>query len=238
MDNLLQTLRFLEKWQSDVVAESQLIIACQDSMDEVPNNFKEYKQLNFNLGCMSISRITNFAIQEASCDKVVLMDGDRVPPPEYLGRTLDAAEKGLMITCKITHQLHAPVEDSEIESGAYEYTVDHRTTNNTLGMRPVWSGNVVFMKEDFLRAGQMDETYEGYGFEDHDISNTMESAGIKSVFEDEIELHLWHEKRTYGSDDQKQMFIDNGLYYCKKWDEEIPLWLKDEIRRHKGIGIL
>ena len=89
------------------------------------------------------------------------------------------------------------------------------------------------LKQDYLDVGSMDESYVGYGFEDHDMTRKLEQNHIQAIFRPEIELHLYHERLTYGSGDQKKMFLDNGLRYCRKWKLPIPDCLRTEINLYK-----
>ena len=84
----------------------------------------------------------------------------------------------------------------------------------------------------------MDESYKGYGWGDCDMTFATEAKGIKSIYkEGYTEIHLWHEAATYGSGDQKQMFIDNCLHFCKKWDQPVPRFMKEEIINHKKVKL-
>lgn len=236
LDNLNQTLRFLEKWHRSVISESQLVLVCQDSTDRIANGFERYDHFNLELDCMRLPRLTNFGVEKSLAEKIVLLDGDRIAPAGYYQRILDQLEKGKIFSIKTMHNLSRQNEDWEIERCKYDYFVDERG-HTTPGQRCMWSGNTAFMKTDFYRVGMMDEDYKGYGFEDQDMSLTMEKHGIEQILIDEEEIHLWHERKTYGVGDQKQLFIDNGLRFCKKWDIPLPDFLREEISNHKKAWI-
>jgi len=193
------------------------------------------------LDCMKLPVVTNFGVEKSLADKIVLLDGDRVAPAGYYQRVLKQVELGIQITCKNIQNLPRPTEDWEIERGKYDYIEEHRSEEKMPGRKCMWSGNTTFMKQDFYRAGRMDEAYRGYGFEDHDMTYTMEAAGVKSIYlPEEIELHLWHERQTYGVGDEatkKGMFIDNGLFFCKKWKQPLPEFLREDIANHRKAWI-
>lgn len=234
-ENLKQLLRFIEKWHKDIASQSQLVLICQDKSDPISNIFERYDHFNLDLDYMKLPQMTNFGVEKCVCEKIILLDGDRVLPRNYFENTLNLLTNGLQITCKTTHMLQREVDDEDIERGKYDYMVDDRTEiTNAADGRAVWSGNTAFMKSDFYKSGRMDESYEGYGYEDHDMTLTMEKTGIKSIFLKEIEeIHLWHERKTYGSGNHKQMFIDNGLRFCKKWKLPMPNYLREQIANHK-----
>lgn len=235
-ENLCQTLRFLEKWHKNVISQSQLILACQDSVEPVPNSFKKYDHLNLNLKCMMLAKQTNEGVKHAVSDKIVLLDGDRIAYPNYYEKMLPQAEKGKQISIKTIKNIESLVSDEELESNEYKYWEEQRSTSK-LGQRCMWSGNTIFIKDDFYEAGMMDEEYKGYGFEDQDMSLTMEKSGVESILAPDHEIHLWHERQTYGEGDQKQLFINNGLHFCKKWNMPIPDFLREEIIKHKKSWI-
>jgi hypothetical protein len=185
---------------------------------------------------MQLPKLTNFGVNQASCQKIVVLESDRILPLGYYATILPQMKKGIQITPKMVWKLSHPYSDEEIIESKFEYTEDARTEDNQLGTRNMWSGNTAFMKADFEDAGKMDECYRGYGWADSDMTNTMEAIGVKSIFRPEIELHLWHPAATYGKGNQKQMFLENGLRFCRKWNKPLPEWFRQELTQHsKGI---
>jgi len=139
------------------------------------------------------------------------------------------------ISCTSMKKLMHAATDPEIREQRFQFHDEHRDHRNQLGMRNQWSGNTAICKSDYLRAGRMDETYQGYGWADSDMTNRCSHAGIEAQWRPEIELHLWHPPATYGSGDQKQLFINNGLHFCKTWGVPLPPWFREEIARHKRV---
>lgn len=252
IDNLAQTLRFLSKWHSDVIKDCELIMVCQDEAKKVwpvipEGQWAKHELFNLNLPCMQLPYVTNFGVAKAQCDKLIILESDRILPAGYFADVIDQLEEGVQITTKNMKKLQAEVADCEIapedlqhgnNNEDFDFKWEYRSDTNEIGMRNMWSGNTALMKADFYKAGKMDEAYHGYGWADSDMTYAMEAAGVKSVYRDEIELHLWHPPATYGEGDQKQMFIDNGMRFCQKWHKDLPDWFKQEIREHKGVKIM
>lgn len=219
----------------EVICESQLVLVCQDACDSVPNKFGRYDHFNLNLPCMQLPFVTNFGVKKTISDKIIILESDRILPAGYFAEVLKELRSGVQITCRNMKKLQKPATDDEIIAGTFESVDEYRSESNNIGMRNMWSGNTAIWKEDFYRAGCMDEAYHGYGWADSDMTNRMESAGVKSIFRSELELHLWHPPATYGAGDQKQMFINNGLRFCKIWGKPLPDWFRKEIAQHKKV---
>lgn len=232
MDNLLQTLRLLSKNHLDVIQESELVLVCQDKCDPVPNDFYSHQHFNLELENMHLPFVTNFGVEKASADKLIILESDRVLPTGYFATVIDQLQEGLQITTRIMKRPQQPLTDEELE-GECEFRKERRSEKITLGERNMWSGNTALMKSDYYKAGKMDEFYKGYGWADCDMTLTMEAAGIKSIYRDETEIHLWHEARTYGDGNQKRMFVENGLHFCKKWDRSLPIWFREDVSNYR-----
>lgn len=247
-DNLLQTLRFLIQDHLEVVSDSYLSLVCQNDCDTLPgeqlNELETLREkfhrsciLNLNLKNMHLPYVTNVGVEDAETDKIIILESDRLLPPGYFMDVINQLEEGVQITCLNMKKLTKTATDEEIRQNTFEYVDEHRDPQNRIGMRSVWSGNTAIMKSDYYRVGKMDEKYVGYGWADSDMTATMEKGGVKSVFRPEIELHLWHAPATYGEGDQKQLFINNGLHFCKKWGHSLPDWFRQEIAQHKKVMI-
>ena len=234
-DNLLQTLRFLLR--ESICKYSEIIIVCQDSPGEYEERifdlipvFKYLQFYSMELSCMQLPFVSNFGVDRSNSDRIILLESDRILPLGYFAKAIPQIEPGKCVTCTNMLKLTQTVSDSDIYHQNFLFNPEHRDlTMKKTGMRNVWSGNTGFWKEDFYKAGKMDEAYKGYGWADTDMTRTMQSIGVETIWREEVELHLWHPPATYGEGDQKQMFIDNGLYFCKKWDVPVPDWLQEEI---------
>lgn len=234
-DNLLQLLRFMDSWHQKTISNCELITVCQDKINfEIDSkNWKFHNHFNMNLQEMNLPLITNFAVKKSQCEKIIVLESDRILPKEYFESTIEELKKGIQITTLKMNKLIRPHEDSEIEENTLEFICDDRSESNELGCKNMWSGNTAFMKEDFFNCGMMDEDYIGYGWADNDMCMKMQKTGIKSIFKHDTEIHLWHPKQTYGVEDQKKMFLNNGIRFCKKWDKPFPDIIRKEILNYR-----
>lgn len=238
MDNLLQTLRFLEKNHPEVVSKSQLVTVCQNNCKPLENGFFDYKHLNMDVENMQLPKLTNTGVANCDAEKIIILESDRVLPRGYFAEVIDEMQPRHQYTTLEMDKLTAPATDEEIEAGDYKTTCDNRSPNNEFGIKNIWSGNTAIMKSDFDKVGRMDESYTGYGWGDYDMTFTTESKGIASIYkEGHKELHLWHEGQTYGSGDQKKLYIDNCLKFCRKWNQPVPQYMKEEIIKHRGAKL-
>jgi hypothetical protein len=241
IDNLLQTLWFLSEWHTDVITNCELITVCQDKLDTpiVTSKWGKHQHFDLELSEMSLPYVTNFGIDKSSSDKLIILESDRILPENYFSSIIDQLEEGVQITTRTMKKLKNECKIQEIESGKFEFDLEYRSDNvHEFGVRNMWSGNTALMKSDFYKAGKMDEEYIGYGWADSDMCLTMDKIGVKSVYREEIELHLWHPPMTYGEQDQKKLFIDNGIKLCKKWDKPIPQILRQDMLAYRTDNII
>jgi hypothetical protein len=245
-DNLLQTLRFLLINQHDVVLNSELVTVCQDSIEFLANDqtkelcklsddFKIKKHFNMEENEMILAKMINVGVRNCSLNKVVVLESDRILPKDYFKNIEKEIKPKTCITCKCMKKLTKTANDEEITNESFEYKDEYRSEENHIGLRNMWSGNTAFWRDDFFEADMMDEGYIGYGWADSDMTNKMNEIGVKSTFRPEIELHLWHPSQTYGKTNQKRLFINNGIRYCKKWNAEYPDWFKEEIENNRKL---
>jgi hypothetical protein len=236
IDNVLQTVRFLGRNHPEVCKESEIIFSCQDRCGNIPNPFKKDRLINLETDCMRKSKMMNEAAKVASSDLLVFLDSDRVLPAGYFDKVVRNYQPGTAVSTKNMWRLTEPASDEDIIAGKFKYELENKDTTNKAWTRTMFAGNCTVSKADFWRVGGCDESYHGYGFEDHDMTRTLETGGVKFVWHEDIELHLWHPRLTYGKGDQKKMFIMNGLRYCKKWSLPIPPELQVEMGTYtKGM---
>ncbi len=234
LDNLLQTLRFLQTNHSEIISDSELVLICQDNHKIEVEGFAEVNQILMNAPEMNVPLLTNEGVKAAKHDKIIVLESDRILPKGYFQEVLDELQDGVMITTKKMKKLLAPATDEDIINGKYETYCDDRSTTCEFGIKNMWSGNTACMKSDFLRVGGIDPNYIGYGWADCDMTLTMEKAGIRSIYKDNYtELHLWHEGQTYGQVNQKELFINNCIYCCKKWNRAVPNFMIKEISNYR-----
>lgn len=243
--NLLQTLRFLNKNHENVVNDSHIELLCQNQLSEeekksinlLTDNFCTSNITDLNLNQMMLPRLTNLGVKNCNTEKIIVIESDRILPSGYFQSVIDELKQGVQITCLNMKKLTKEVSDLEINNNNFEYKKEIRDKNNAIGSRNMWSGNTAFFKSDYYKAGLMDESYIGYGWADSDMTNAMNSIGVKSIYKEDEEIHLWHPPSTYGSGDQKQLFINNGLKFCKKWGQSLPNWFRTEIQQNTRLII-
>lgn len=236
IDNLLQTLRFLELW-NPIVKECEAILVCHDKSWPIATPFGQTRCINLQSPEMHNAKQTNIGVSHTSCDKVVLLDGDRILPPDYFTKVFELLTDKVMITTTNMRKLTFFHTDKEIIANTIGANHEHRTIAE-VGTRCCWSGSTAFRKKDFYEAGGMDEAYIGYGWEDTDMARAMLQIGVKPIMRPETELHLFHEGYTYGQKDQKKLFIQNGMRFCKKWGvRPYPPILANEITHYSRILI-
>lgn len=234
IDNVTQVVRFLKHYHSDVIAKSEIIFLCQDQCGCIDTGFAESHMVNLRLDCMQKCKAINHGVHIAKAEKIILIDSDRILPAGYYNQVLNDLTPDKAITARITHRLLQPVGDADIFSANYSYIEEHRSESNQPYARNLFAGNVAFFKSTFFSVGGMDESYIGYGFEDSDMTMKIIHSGVKPIFRPEIELHLYHEPMTYGHQDQKVLFLKNGIRYCKNWNIPIPATLQEEINEYTG----
>jgi hypothetical protein len=245
-ENLLQTLRFLIENHKEIVSESQIVTVCQSSVEfdqgekkeqflGLTNLFCEKKHFDMEEEEMILAKMINRGVANCVSDRVIVLESDRILPSNYFTNLVDKIKPKTSITCRHMKKLKNEVNDEKIKNNQFEYNDEFRSEENHIGSRNMWSGNTAFWKNDFFEADMMDEGYVGYGWADSDMTNKMKEIGVKSIFQDEIELHLWHPPQTYGKTNQKRLFLKNGLRFCKKWGVEHPDWFKQELEEHQSI---
>jgi hypothetical protein len=239
MDNLIQTLRFLERDHFNVVNRSHLVLVCQDVSPKIPNEFAIYDHVNKDVDCMQLPYLTNEGMKLARSKKAIILESDRILPAGYFEETIDELELGKQITPLQMIKLEELVNDQTIIDKTYIFHREDRSKVCEIGRRNMWSGNTAVMVEDYWRVGGMDEGYVGYGWADNDMTFTMESNGIESVWKDldSPEIHLWHTPAGYGKIDETTFFIKNGLKFCKKWKKPMPDWLLKKIQTNTSLMV-
>jgi cellulose synthase/poly-beta-1,6-N-acetylglucosamine synthase-like glycosyltransferase len=232
IDNVLQTIRFLKYNHNEICQESELLLLCNDRCGYIPTHFRKTSMICMKLPNMQKCKAVNEGVRRSESDVLIVLDSDRILPPGYFQDTIASLHPKTVISTHTTRRLKWMVKDQEIESDHLTYDVEKRSPlGDHFGMS-VFSGNATLFKEDYWRAGGMDEEYIGYGFEDSDMSMRLRRAGVQVLYRDEVEIHLFHPRISYGKEDQKKQFLDNGIRYCRKWKIPIPGKLRKEIGQY------
>ena len=237
IDNLIQILRIMSVWHEDIIKDSELITVCQDTLTtSLPvSHWGTHRNFNLDLDEMRLPQVTNFGVDQTTCDKIFLLDSDRILPKGYFADVLNQIKEGIQISIFRSKKLDNPHSDEQIINDELQFTWDNHTTTNDLTMKGMWSGNTAFIKSDFIKSGKMDEGFFGYGWEDTDMCLATQKAGIESIYREETEIHLWHPRMTYGTTkDQKKLFVDSGIRFCKKWNKPLPQILRQAMLDYRG----
>lgn len=205
LENLLQTLRFLQK--REPLEHYELILVCQESLPKTP--FPNAQLLNLNLPGYNRPKMCNAGVEVAKSQNILLLDSDRILPPHYLEKRTEQNLSRKIISCRYLFQFTEPYTDEEIEAGRrLSCTSQLRsTTRSAVPSKNVFSGNTLMTKKDYLALGGMDEQFEGYGFNDTDISRRAQDSGLEIILEESTEFHLYHES-VYWRDGEA----------CESWD--------------------
>jgi glycosyltransferase involved in cell wall biosynthesis len=179
--------------------------------------------------------IRNRAIAATSAEYIVMVDGDCVPPPDFVASQRDLAEPGwflagnrLMLTQAFTQQVlsqQIPIHQwrfvdwlSAYRQGSIERWMPLIRLRHLGVLRKLtpkrWKGaktcNLSAYREDLIKVNGLDETYHGWGLEDSDLVIRLIRAGIrhKSARLSVPVLHLWHKENDRSQLLQNQQRLD------------------------------
>ena len=234
LDNLEQTLRFLSK--ENIASKIELILVCQKiykNQFRMPEGFESFKIINLKSDVYCRAKMCNIGVEKSTAEIIVLLDSDRILPNGYFETVCSEIQLNQCITTENHWQLTHMVTDDEIYNKKYHAIYEPKSIENKMHKKGSFSGNTVLFKSDYISAGGMDESYEGYGYQDIDFSRTMIQRGMDMVFRKEKELHLFHKKPL----DVRKNTIQNGIKYCKKWDLHPDVELI-EIGNSIGVDVL
>lgn len=239
LDNLKQMIRLLKRRED--VTHSELVLACQDSCDWIPDGFGASRSLSLGLSQYRKPFLCNRGVEASTGRVVALLDSDRVLPANWFSSAADTVRDGVIITSKNLLWCPRPYTDQEIERGNPELLPDPKSPINELLKKNAFSGNTVMLREDYLKVGGMDESFVSYGFADNDMVENCRKHGMTFVFREEPELHLFHDKyvimdgQPMPRDQFKAYTLLNGLKFCLKWKKqptqpllELFKWVKSE----------
>lgn len=165
------------------------------------------------------ARCRNRAIAASRGDYVVLLDGDMILHPDFIGDHERLAEPGFFLQ---GGRLKAGMAESarllgggrpvfapwiKADFDAFDGTrrlyafhqpwLAHWKARSRNGGR-VMSCNMSFWRADLLRANGFDEGMEGYGAEDRELVVRLENAGLRrrALKWAALAIHLWHNSRA------------------------------------------
>lgn len=183
--------------------------------------------------------IRNRALSLTQADYVIFTDGDCVPPPQFVRRHLELAERGRFLggnrillnesfTARVLEQrlpIHQWRNTQWIATwlkGDINRLLPLLDFPDLLGWRKVrprrWAGiktcNVSAWRDDLLRVNGLEEAYTGWGLEDSDLIVRLLRAGIlhKSARCAAPVLHLWHREHGRSRLPENQRLLQEILH--------------------------
>lgn len=217
INNLNQTLKFLHEREN--LTKSEIILICQDHTTE---KIMGIKPINLQLNSYHKTRMCNLGVRLAKNEVVALLDSDRILPTGYFEKIYSKIKfRDFFSTWKL-YKLQKDYTDEEIRLGNIDKEKDFKCIKNTACRKNLFAGNTVFCKQNYLESGGMDESYEGYGFADTDMTRNIMVRKYNIIWQEDEELHLHHSK---GANLEKQFYeflpeistAANALRYYKKW---------------------
>jgi glycosyltransferase involved in cell wall biosynthesis len=175
----------------------------------------------------------NRALVQTDADYVIFSDGDCVPPPFFVARHRELAERGYFLSGSrillgktyTTRVLQAPVAVHRVSTLQWLLAWLRRDVNRALPLLHLpnalfrkrhtqrWEGvktcNFSAWRSDLLRVNGFDERYSGWGLEDSDLVIRLLHAGVrhKSARFAAPVFHLWHYEndRTALAENQRRL---------------------------------
>lgn len=178
--NLEQTLRFLNKRESRL---GEIVLICQDSWKDA---------INLNLPFYHKAKMCNIGVDKAKNDIVVLLDSDRILPQDYFSKYSQNIKPNQFLSTNKLYRLNEDYTDEQIDKLEIKLIEDFKSKSWEPCKKNLFAGNTMFFKEDYWKAGGMDEKYVGYGFCDTDMTYNIMNNNFEVQWNDEMELHLSH----------------------------------------------
>lgn len=184
------------------------------------------------------ARCRNRAIAASRGDYVVLLDGDMILHPDFIGDHEMLAEPGFFLQ---GGRLKATVAESErllaggkpvfapwIDADFDEFDGTRRQyafrqpqlarwkARSRNGGR-VMSCNMSFWRADLLKVNGFDERMEGYGAEDRELAARLENTGLRrrALKWAALAVHLWHNSRAPPDVDDMSL-PNNRLFHATR----------------------
>lgn len=195
----------------------EVIIADDGSTDSTPEVIERFKsQARFSVTHIwqknegfRLATIRNKAIAAAKGDYIVQIDGDIVLHPAFLADHAKEATRGhfacgsrVLVNKELTEKIYT---NSDIKITPYSKGISNRKNAlrssllskifRLLSSKLKYRGcNMAFWRSDLLAVNGYDESYLGWGCEDHDLVARLLNHGIKpiQIRHKAICYHLWH----------------------------------------------
>jgi hypothetical protein len=189
IENLEQSLRFLKK--NENLFNCDVVLVCNEETNH-KFNIPNYKLFNLNLETYNKPLLCNFGVNNAKNDIIALLDGDRILPKRYFEKMAIKLKRKKFISNLILHKLIKDYTDFEIYLKKYQHKIEIKSKKCEYYYKNLFSGCTLFYKKDYQDSGGMDESFEGYGFADNDMTINVLSKGYTASWNNAVEVHLHH----------------------------------------------
>jgi len=183
------------------------------------------------------ARVRNLAVEAASGSYLIFLDGDCVPPRQWVARHRALAEDGWMVAGNrvlLSKNFTERVERDKLSlpdmSGADILRIRLSGGINRLlplvnlpfdWFRKIGSSrwekvrtcNLAVWRKDFELVGGFDEVFAGWGYEDSDFAVRLLNSGVRhknGAFATGV-FHLYHPVRDRSSEDKNFILVMNRL---------------------------
>lgn len=218
-ENLRQMLRFLDSREK---CDREVVLVCNDICRE---KFPGCRLFNMGLSDYKKPLMCNFGVQKSKSDVVALLDSDRIMPHGYFSKQARSIKPREFSSCVRMLRLKRPHSDYEIESNELDCFEETRSKEWDEWSKNLFSGNTVFHKKDYLDSGGMDESFQGYGFADNDMSRNVITKEYDIKWTEDTEIHLFHRAQVMelGKTVESEQFMkrsrSNLCLFLKKWGD-------------------
>lgn len=173
--------------------------------------------------------IRNRAIARATGDYVLQIDGDIVLHPGAVAAHKRRAKRGTFVQgsrALLSEERTAALMRSGLTSlGPLSSGVSHRLNAwYAPSLAPLSGGtrdtierirgcHIAFWRDDLVRVNGYDETYEGWGREDSDLTLRLGNAGIvrRNLKFSAVAFHLWHAQNSRDALDRNSARLEEAL---------------------------
>ncbi len=176
-----------------------------------------------------LSAIRNRAIAMATSPYIIMIDGDMVMPPEFIGDHQRAAWKGRMVQGSrvlLDKELSSEVTESrQLRFGILSAGIKNR--KNLVRSEALFSlfsyysdniyrvrgANMSFWKSDVMVVNGFNEDFTGWGREDSEFVVRMNNTGVRKFHMKFIGFayHLFHEENTRETLPGNQQLVDKAV---------------------------
>jgi glycosyltransferase involved in cell wall biosynthesis len=160
-----------------------------------------------------LARCRNEGVAASTAPYLLFTDGDCVLPPDHLRIHLEARRANSVVgsdCIRLDEATSASIDIDMIRRGEIDSLIPLREKSRIrrkairaklyewgrVAMRPRLSGNnIALWRKDFERINGFDERFVGWGFEDRDLQDRLERAGlrVRSILWQAATIHLWHQ---------------------------------------------